>query len=146
MEPLRGCFRALRTFAPLMLDQGGSIILFGSIRGSVVEPGQGIYAATKAGVVQLARTLAAELGPANVRVNTIVPGVVHTPLTEPIRADAAWYAAYASKTALGRWAEPQEFVGAVVFLASDAASYVTGSALVVDGGWTAIDGRFEPPL
>jgi NAD(P)-dependent dehydrogenase (short-subunit alcohol dehydrogenase family) len=111
----------------------------------VVEPGQGIYAATKAGLVQLARTLAGELGARGVRVNAVAPGVVETPLTGPIRSQPAWYDAYARKSALGRWAEPREIAGPIVFLLSDAASYVTGTVLFVDGGWTAIDGRFEPP-
>jgi NAD(P)-dependent dehydrogenase (short-subunit alcohol dehydrogenase family) len=80
-----------------------------------------------------------------VRVNAIAPGVVETPLTRQIRADPAWEAAYASKSALGRWAQPSELAGAVVYLASDAASFVTGSVLTVDGGWTAVDGRYDPP-
>lgn len=143
---LRGTFHAVRAFAPGMVEQGrGSIIAFTSIRSRTVEPGQGVYAATKAGMVQLLRTLAAELGPAGVRVNAVAPGVVETPLTEQIRNDPAWAQAYADKSALGRWARPGEVVGAVVYLASDAASFVTGSQLMVDGGWTAIDGRYTPP-
>lgn len=143
---LRGTFDVLRAFGRPMAQQGrGSIVVFSSIRSRVVEPGQGVYAATKAGVVQLVRTAAAELGAAGVRVNAVAPGVVATALTQPIRDVPSWADAYAQKNALGRWARPDELVGAVVFLISDAASYVTGSQLMVDGGWTAIDGRFTPP-
>jgi NAD(P)-dependent dehydrogenase (short-subunit alcohol dehydrogenase family) len=96
--------------------------------------------------VQLARTLAAEVGERGVRVNAIAPGIVETPLTAQIKDNPDWYRAYAEKSAFRRWATAAEMVGAVVFLASRASSYVTGSCLMVDGGWTAIDGRFTPPL
>jgi NAD(P)-dependent dehydrogenase (short-subunit alcohol dehydrogenase family) len=144
---LRGTFLVMQTIAKGMAQRNrGSIIVFSSIRGDVVEPGQGVYAATKAGVRQMSRALAAELGTHGVRVNLIAPGVVETPLTAPIKNNETWYNAYANKNALQRWAQPSEMVGAVVFLASDAASYVTGSVYYVDGGWTAIDGRFTPNL
>jgi NAD(P)-dependent dehydrogenase (short-subunit alcohol dehydrogenase family) len=144
---MKGTLRLMRVFGDLMRQQGsGSIILFSSIRATVVEPGQGVYAATKAGTLQMARTLATELGEDGVRVNAIAPGVVDTPLTQTIKDDQEWYKAYADKSVLGRWAAPEEFVGPVVYLASEASSYVTGSYMLVDGGWTAADGRFEPPL
>ncbi|MFB9932237.1 SDR family NAD(P)-dependent oxidoreductase [Amycolatopsis halotolerans] len=139
-------FEVLRAFGAPMVEQGrGSIIGFSSIRGTTVEPGQGPYAATKGGLVQLFRTAAAEFGPSGVRVNAIAPGVVETPLTAQIKARPDWYDAYAQKGALGRWARADELAGAVVYLASDASTFVTGSVLAVDGGWTAVDGRFDPP-
>jgi NAD(P)-dependent dehydrogenase (short-subunit alcohol dehydrogenase family) len=144
---MRGSFLVMRAAGRRMAAQRrGSIIFFSSIRSLVVEPGQGVYAATKAGTLQMIRALAAELGTQGVRANAVAPGVVETPLTAPIKSDPAWYQAYADKSALGRWAQPSEMVGPVVYLASDASSFVTGSLLVVDGGWTAIDGRFAPPL
>jgi NAD(P)-dependent dehydrogenase (short-subunit alcohol dehydrogenase family) len=144
---LKGAFRVLREAGRVMAEQSwGSIITFSSIRSLVVEPGQGVYAATKSGVVQMVRALAAELGPRGVRVNAIAPGVVDTPLTKPIKDRPDWYQAYAAKSVFNRWASADEMVGPVVYLASDASSYVTGSVLLVDGGWTAVDGRFEPPL
>ena len=100
---------------------------------------------TKSGIVQLVRAAAAEFGSAGVRVNAVAPGVVETPLTAPIKANAEWYNAYAAKSALKRWARADEMVGPTLFLVSDAASYVTGTILFADGGWTAIDGRFTPP-
>src|SRR5262245_35067131 len=83
---LKGSFRVLREAGRVMAEQGsGSIIALSSIRSVVVEPGQGVYAATKSGIVQIVRALAAELGPRKVRVNVIAPGVVDTPLTKPIK-------------------------------------------------------------
>jgi NAD(P)-dependent dehydrogenase (short-subunit alcohol dehydrogenase family) len=144
---LKGSFIAMRAAGRRMAAQRrGSIVLFSSIRSITVEPGQGVYAATKAGTLQLIRALAAELGPYGVRANAIAPGVVETPLTAPIKANEAWYRAYAEKSALGRWARASEMVGPAIYLASEAASFVTGTLTVVDGGWTAIDGRFTPPL
>ncbi len=144
---LKGTFRLVREFAPGMVGRGsGSIIAFSSMRAQVVEPGQGVYAATKSGTVQMLRALAAELGPLGVRVNTIAPGIVETPLTAQIKEDPNWWNSYAQKSILGRWAKPHEIAGMIVYLASDASSYVTGAFMLVDGGWTAADGRFNPPL
>jgi NAD(P)-dependent dehydrogenase (short-subunit alcohol dehydrogenase family) len=144
---LKGTFRLLRAAGASMAERGkGSIIAFSSIRSLTVEPGQGVYAATKAGIVQLIRAFAAEMGPNGVRANAIAPGVVDTPLTAPIKQNAEWYDGYARKSILGRWAKPEELAGMVVYLASDASSYVTGAVMLVDGGWTAADGRFQPPL
>ncbi len=143
---VKGNFNVLQSAGRLLTAQrSGSIVLFSSIRSQVVEPGQAVYAATKAAIVQMARTAAAEYAPFGVRVNAVGPGVVETPLTAPIKANAEWYQAYANRNALQRWATPDEMAWPTVFLLSDAASYITGTVLFVDGGWLAVDGRFTPP-
>jgi len=143
---LTGNSHLLQAAGRIMAAQGsGSIILFSSIRAVVVEPGQSMYAATKAGIVQLVRAAAAELGPSGVRVNAVAPGVIDTPLTAPIKREPEWYQAYGDRNIFKRWGSAREMAGPTVFLASDAASYVTGTVLFADGGWTAIDGRFTPP-
>jgi len=143
---LKGNFHVLQAAGRLMTAaRRGSIVFFSSIRGRVVEPRQSAYAMSKGGIVQLVRAAAAEFGPYNVRVNAVAPGIVDTPLTAQIKADKDWYAAYANKSVFKRWAQPGEMVGPTLFLASDAASYVTGTVLFADGGWTAVDGRYSPP-
>lgn len=142
---LKGTYRLMRGFGEEMRARGrGSIITFASFRAIVVEPGQGLYAAAKAGVVQLTKTLASELGTSGVRVNTILPGPFDTPLTAQIKSDSQWWDAYSNKTALGRWGALHEMAGPVLFLASEASAYITGTPLLVDGGWMAHDGRFSP--
>jgi NAD(P)-dependent dehydrogenase (short-subunit alcohol dehydrogenase family) len=143
---LKGSFNVIRAAGRIMTARRtGSIVVFSSIRSLVVEPGQAVYAMTKAGILQLVRGAACEFGPSGVRVNALGPGVVETPLTAPIKANADWYNAYAGKSILKRWASADEMVGPTLFLLSDAASYVTGTILYADGGWLAADGRFTPP-
>lgn len=143
---LKGNFNVLRAAGRIMTAQRrGSIVLFSSIRSLVVEPGQSVYSATKAGILQMARGAACEFGPYGVRVNAVGPGVIETPLTAPIKNNPEWFQAYADKSVFKRWGKPEEMVGPTLFLASDAASYVTGTIIYADGGWLAQDGRFTPP-
>lgn len=144
---LRSYLTLTQAVAPGMAGRGrGSVVGFASMRAFQVEPGQSAYAASKAGLVQFLRTAAAEWGPYGVRFNAVAPGVVRTHLTDQIAADPKWYDAYAEASALRRWAKPEEIAGAVAYLISDASTFVTGSVLTVDGGWTAVDGRFDPAI
>lgn len=138
---LKGTFHFLRAFGRPMQQQGfGSIIACSSMRAVTIEPGLGIYAASKSGIAQMVRAFAAEVGTYNVRVNAIMPSIIETKLTAPIKERADIYNIYAAHTVFNRWGQPSEVGAAIAFLASDAASYITGSSLSVDGGWTAIDG------
>lgn len=142
---LTATFSVLRAFGASMTRHGrGSMVFLSSIRARVVEPGQGVYGATKAGLESLVRSAASEFSAQGVRVNAVAPGVVTTPLTQQVRDDPDWSRRYAEQSAMGRWAEPGEMVGAAVYLSSPAASYVTGTVLAVDGGWTAVDGAAAP--
>jgi NAD(P)-dependent dehydrogenase (short-subunit alcohol dehydrogenase family) len=126
--------------------EGGSVVVMSSIRSSVVEQGQVAYASTKAAVAQLARVQAAELADRNVRVNALAPGYTDTPLVTKIKNDPEWYRQSTGRNALKRWATVKEIAGPAIFLATPAASFITGAVLYVDGGWTAIDGRYDPKV
>jgi len=138
---LKGTFLFFQAVGRAMVAQrGGSIIACSSIRAATIEPGLAIYGATKAAISLLVKGFAAEVGGAGVRVNAIAPGVIETALTAPIKHRPDIHAAYAKHTVLGRWGEASEVASAVAFLASDAASYISGTTLFIDAGWTAIDG------
>ena len=115
----------------------GSIITISSQMGHVGGPKRTVYCATKHAVEGMTRALAWELGPAGIRVNTLCPTFIETAMTAPMFADPAFREFVTARIALGRIGQPQDIMGAVVFLAGDAAALVTGSALMVDGGWTA---------
>ena len=135
---LKGTFLCSRAVMPSMAERGwGRIVNLGSILGAVALPGRAPYAAAKAGVANLTRVLALEVANRGVTVNAICPGPFATEMNLPILDDPEKYAAFIAKIPMGRWGELHEIAGTVVFLASDAASYVTGSCLYVDGGWTA---------
>jgi NAD(P)-dependent dehydrogenase (short-subunit alcohol dehydrogenase family) len=135
---LKAPFLISRALGPSMAARGwGRIINMGSILSVVGIAGRAPYAASKAGVLNLTRVLALEWAAQGVTANAICPGPFGTEMNRPLLADPAKYKAFVEKIPAGRWGEPHEIAGAAVFLASDAASFVTGSALFVDGGWTA---------
>jgi NAD(P)-dependent dehydrogenase (short-subunit alcohol dehydrogenase family) len=107
------------------------------VAGFEASPGLAPYAAAKAGVVALTRTLAVEAAPRGIRVNCLVPGWVRTELTRELWSDPGRSQEITARVPLGRWGEVSELAGPLLLLASDAGSYVTGSALVVDGGLLA---------
>ena len=115
--------------------RSGSIINIASILGQVGAVNVSAYAAAKAAVAQLGRSFALEMAPYGMRVNSIAPGYIDTALTRQHAPEVR--ERICNTTPLGRFGEPGELIGPVVFLASDASSFVTGSTLVVDGGWTA---------
>jgi len=117
---------------PMMKKRAGSIVNVSSIVGVHGNWGQTNYAASKAGIVGFTKSLAKELGSRNVRANVVAPGYVKTQLTEVLPEDAT--AAMLTNTPLGRLGEPEDIAGAVRFLCSDAASFITGEVLLVDGG------------
>jgi gluconate 5-dehydrogenase len=132
---LVAAFGLCRAAAPGMAERGwGRIVNLTSIAGPIARPGDAAYTAAKGGLEALTRALAAELGPSGVTVNAVAPGYFATEANREGAADPAVAAWLAGRTSLGRWGRPEEVAGAVVFLASDAASFITGVTLPVDGG------------
>jgi NAD(P)-dependent dehydrogenase (short-subunit alcohol dehydrogenase family) len=134
----KGYLHAARAVARHLVDRGapGSLIFVSSVAGIHGAPLQGIYGMTKAAVISMTQTLAVELGPSGIRVNAVAPGLVDTRFAQAIVANEDLRRRVVERTPLGRHAQPDEIAGAALFLASDAASFVTGHTLVVDGGMT----------
>jgi NAD(P)-dependent dehydrogenase (short-subunit alcohol dehydrogenase family) len=136
---LKGTFLASQAAGRIMIRQGsGTIINIGSQAGAVALPGESVYCMTKAAIAHLTRCLAVEWGRHGIRVNAVAPTFIDTPGTEPALSDPEFRADVIERiAALHRIGEPVEVAGVVVFLASPAASLITGETILIDGGWTA---------
>ena len=137
---VKAAWRVAREWSRSLLAAGspGSLINVSSQMGHVGGPKRTVYCASKHAVEGFTKALAWELGPSGIRVNSVCPTFIVTDMTRAMLDDPAFSSNVLSKIALGRVGQPEDISGAVVFLASDASALVTGSALMVDGGWTAI--------
>jgi cyclopentanol dehydrogenase len=136
---VRGPFFGTRAVVPAMRQAGGgSIINISSIYGLVGAPSACAYEASKGAVRLFSKGCAADLAPFNIRVNSVHPGVIETPMTKDLLADPANHKALLGTTQLGRAAQPKEVSAVILFLACDESSFVHGAELVVDGGYTAL--------
>ncbi|GAC1364157.1 MAG: SDR family oxidoreductase [Polyangiales bacterium] len=135
---LRGYFEAIRAVVRHLSDRGapGAIVNVASIVALGGAPLQGVYAMTKAAIVSMTQTLAIELAPMTVRVNAIAPGIIETKFAAALTSNPQISEVVLARAPIKRFGKPSELAGAALYLASDAASYVTGHTLVVDGGFT----------
>jgi len=130
---LTGAFNVTHAFAPAMLKaRSGSIVNIASVVGQMGNPGQANYAASKAGMIGLTKSLAREFAPRGVRVNAVAPGFIRTPMTDALTEDVQ--EKMKQGIPLGRFGEPADVAGVVLFLVSDASAYVTGQVINCDGG------------
>ena len=136
---VEGYFRCARGVAAHLMERKahGSIVNVTSVLGQMAAPLQGVYGMTKAAVISLTQTMAAELGPRGVRSNAIAPGLVKTRFAQALTGNPEISQMVLDRTTVKRLGEPEDIAGAALFLASEASSYVNGHTLVVDGGWTS---------
>jgi NAD(P)-dependent dehydrogenase (short-subunit alcohol dehydrogenase family) len=123
--------------APMKAQRWGRVINIGSLVSTVAIAERTPYASSKGAIAGLSRTLALEWATTGITVNTISPGPFYTEMNEALANDPERFNWFTSRVPMGRWGQPDELAGAVVFLASEASSFVTGAMLMVDGGWTA---------
>jgi NAD(P)-dependent dehydrogenase (short-subunit alcohol dehydrogenase family) len=133
---LKGPLAASRAFVG-QAAAGGSIVNVASVAGRRAAPLQGVYGMTKAALISMTQTLAHELGPAGIRVNAIAPGLVETRFASALIQNEALLKHVVDRTPLGRHGQPEEIAGAAVYLLSDAAAFMTGQTMTIDGGWTS---------
>ena len=134
---LSGVMYGSRTAMPHLREADGCIVNVASIFGLVGGPGAPAYSAAKGGVVNFTRELSVDYAGEGVRINSVCPGFVETPMTDDYLDEEQFYEFVRGQTPMGRVAEPDEISGIVAFLASEEASYITGANIPVDGGWTA---------
>ena len=133
-----GAFNVTSAFADQLKRTHGAVVNIASINSFTAPAGSGVYPVSKGAIAQFTRALAAELAPDGVRVNAIAPGIIATTMAQPTIADPKRLEAFLTHVPMKRVGQPEELVGPVVFLCSDAASYVTGAILAVDGGFLAV--------
>ncbi len=136
---VKGCFRVAKAVGRHMVArQKGCIVNIASMLASVTLPERAAYASSKGGLVQMTRTLAVEWAPYNVRVNAICPGPFLTDLNKVILNDPEKVKFFMDRMPMKRFGKPEELHGAAIFLASEASSFITGTTIYIDGGWTAL--------
>jgi NAD(P)-dependent dehydrogenase (short-subunit alcohol dehydrogenase family) len=135
---VQGPFNVTMAFIDQLKLTRGTIVNIASINSYVAQAGSGAYPVSKGALAQFTRALASELAPDGVRVNALAPGLIVTAMTEPTRADPKRLEAFLAHVPMKRAGEPEELAGPVVFLCSDAASYITGAILPVDGGYLGV--------
>ncbi|MEJ5376153.1 MAG: glucose 1-dehydrogenase [bacterium] len=134
---LKGYFLVGRAVGRHMMARGGGkVINVASILGAVGLPNQVAYASSKGGVIQMTKVMALEWAPYHINVNAIAPTYFETPLVAALKNDPERYRFIVERTPMGRWGQPEELEGIVVFLASRASDFITGQTIFVDGGWT----------